>query len=180
MPLAGRNVVGQAAKHKLHVVGPWQALGSIMGGGSGAVCLKSWSSRGFQWHNVPNSLLFPWLRQILEAKEGNCFLRGRQQTAGKFFDWFPAQSTVHTNLVVKERCREECDWAEAYISALPGLPTVSCRSEREVFSLAEKARHFSHCTWPSPAWKTCMVLSDTTLHRFTEKPARRNSDRVSN
>lgn len=67
MPLAGRNVVGQAAKHKLHVVGPWQALGSIMGGGSGAVCLKSWSSRGFQWHNVPNSLLFPWLRQILEA-----------------------------------------------------------------------------------------------------------------
>lgn len=44
----------------------------------------------------------------------------------------------------------------------------------------EKARHFSHCTWPSPAWKTCMALSDTTLHRFTEKPASRDSDRVSN
>lgn len=169
---------GKAVKHKLHVVGPWQALGGAMGGGSRVVCLKTWSSRGFQWGNIPNSLLFPWLGQINEAREGSCLLRGRQQAGGKFFGWFPVQSTVLTNLAVKERWREH-DWAEVCLSALLDLPTVSCRSGREVYP-GWKSEAFLTLDLALSHWKTCMALSDATLHRLTEKPASRGSDRVSN
>lgn len=76
------------------------------------------------------------------------FLEADSQQRAKLLVWLPVQRTVLTNLNVKGRQKEEDDKAGSCISALLGLPTFSCRSERKVFNLLTKGRHFSHWTRP--------------------------------